>query len=144
MIPEVERILGQIYEIHAKKNSDYAAKGSPFENFERSAELMSWFSRDEDLPFVCLIGTKLARIATLRSKTDKPNNESLEDSLLDLSTYCILWYASILHSTLQVAVNPSSSSLNQVSKDSLVSESDPRVPGRASVSLSFADENRKS
>lgn len=92
-IPEVMNILNKITEIHQRKNEDYAAPGKYFENFERSALLASWFQYDIDKSFVTLIGTKLARLATLLNKSDRPNNESIEDSFLDLATYCILWGA---------------------------------------------------
>lgn len=92
-IPEVMQLLEKIKSIHEKKNEDYAAKGASFENFERSAVLSSWFNSDYDKSFVVLIGTKLARLATLLNKVEAPNNESIEDSFLDLSTYCILWSA---------------------------------------------------
>jgi hypothetical protein len=99
MIPEVQKILDRITEIHQRKNQDYASQGKPFENFERSSEIISWFNKPVDQAFVALIATKLARLAVLKSQEAKPQNESLEDSLLDLSVYCILWYAHYLHST---------------------------------------------
>ena len=104
-IPEVMTYLERIKTIHEKKNTDYAAQTNPFENFERSAELMSWFNNHTDKAFVSLIGTKLARLATLLNKEYEnkqlastmtggefqPNNEPIDDSFLDLMTYCILW-----------------------------------------------------
>lgn len=92
-IPSVIEMLRNIEEIHRKKNEDYAATGSPFENFERSAQVAEWFNDPIDKPFVVLIATKLARLATLLNKEQGPNNESIEDSFLDLATYCILWSA---------------------------------------------------
>lgn len=92
-IPVVIELLEKIKSIHEKKNEDYASSGKVFENFTRSAELASWFKSDEDKAFVVLIGTKLARLAVLLSSDKSPNNESIEDSFLDLSTYCILWSA---------------------------------------------------
>lgn len=91
----IKDILKNIEQIHDKKAADYASV--PFENFHRSAELMSWFLDNQDKAFVNLIGTKLARLATLLNKKDKPNNESIEDSFLDLCTYCVLWYAHYQH-----------------------------------------------
>lgn len=99
-IPEVLDILKSIEDIHKKKNEDYAADGKPFENFERSADVASWFSNASDKPFVVLIATKLARLATLLTGR-KPNNESIDDSFLDLCTYCILWWASYHRRSLQ-------------------------------------------
>lgn len=90
-IPEVLQLLEKIKTIHEKKNEDYAQKGQPFENFTRSAELQSWFVNNIDKSFAVLVGTKLARLATLLNSKKEPNNESVSDSFLDLSTYCILW-----------------------------------------------------
>lgn len=92
-IPEVMSILDKIKTIHEKKNADYAAIGSPYENFTRSAELQSWFANSIDKSFAVLVGTKLARLSTLLNSGNEPNNESIEDSFLDLATYCILWSA---------------------------------------------------
>lgn len=92
-IPEVERILNQIRTIHSKKNEDYSANSKPFENFDRSTEIMSWFEYNGHKSFVWPIATKLARLATLLNSKKKPNNESIEDSFLDLVTYCVLWWA---------------------------------------------------
>lgn len=77
--------------IHEKKNADYASNDNPFENFERSGNLAEWFNDPIDKSFVILIGTKLARLATLLNKDEVPNNESIDDSFLDLATYVVLW-----------------------------------------------------
>lgn len=91
-IPEFLELLDASKVIHLKKNQDYANESNPFSNFERSAELISWFNNPIDKSFMGLIGTKLARIAEL-SDGRIPNNESLDDSFLDLVTYCALWGA---------------------------------------------------
>lgn len=91
-IPEFIELLDASKAIHLKKNQDYANASNPFSNFERSAELISWFNNPVDKSFVALIGTKLARIAEL-SDGRTPNNESLYDSFLDLLTYVGLWAA---------------------------------------------------
>src|SRR5690606_34763120 len=90
-IPEVIKLLDEIKEIHSKKNADYASQDNQFENFTRAAYLISWFNNDADKTFVNHIATKLARLATLLNSKNAPNNESIEDSFLDLATYCILW-----------------------------------------------------
>ena len=92
-IPAVLEMLKKIEEIHTRKGRDYAAAENPFENFERSATVTSWFKFEEDKVFATFISTKLARLATLLNSGAKPNNESIDDSFLDLATYCILWYA---------------------------------------------------
>lgn len=89
-VTEFIELLRLSKEIHLKKGADYATQQNPFSNFERSAELVSWFTGKVDKSFVALIGTKLARIAEL-SDGRTPNNESLDDSFLDLLTYVGLW-----------------------------------------------------
>lgn len=64
-----------------------------YENFERSALLASYFHDDRDKAFVVLIGTKMARLATLLNGKS-PKNESVEDSFVDLINYCALWAGS--------------------------------------------------
>jgi hypothetical protein len=86
----VTQMLDRLQLIHDRKNEDYTSK-HPDENFMRSQEIQSWFSNDIDKPYAVLIGTKIARLATLLSKDGPPNNESIEDSFDDLAMYCILW-----------------------------------------------------
>lgn len=97
MIPEVAEVLSEIKSIHEKKNLDYSTPGNHYENFERSSLLMSWFHHDIDKAFVSLIGTKLARLAVLLNSGKGPENESIDDSFLDLCTYCILWKANYMY-----------------------------------------------
>lgn len=93
MIKEFLEILDHAKNLHEKKSKDYASQSNQFENFERSALLMEWFNDPIDKAFVNLIGTKLARIATLRNNNATPNNEPLADSFFDLTVYCGLWAA---------------------------------------------------
>lgn len=92
-IPGVMTLLNKIASTHEKKNEDYAASDNQFENFEHSALVSSWFKQDIDKAFVTLITTKLTRLATLLNSDKPPNNESIDDSFLDLATYSILWGA---------------------------------------------------
>ena len=93
MIKEFLDILETAKTLHEKKSKDYASQSNQFENFERSALLMEWFNDPIDKAFVNLIGTKLARIATLRNNGGKAENEPLADSFFDLTVYCGLWAA---------------------------------------------------
>jgi hypothetical protein len=88
--PEFMQILEKMKEIHSKKSEDYSSVGY-YENFTRQAEIMGWFKRDIDKAFAGLVAVKLARLATLLDKTNSPNFESIDDSFLDLTTYCGLW-----------------------------------------------------
>ena len=90
-IPEFVKTLDKMRALHKLKNGDYAADSNPHENFERQALIMSWFKNDIDKAYAGLIALKLARLATLLNKTDLPNNESIDDSFIDLANYAILW-----------------------------------------------------
>ncbi len=92
-IPEFLDILEAARMIHNKKSEDYASASNPFSNFERSAELIKWFADSKDQAFIALIGTKLARLAELLTPGRQALNESVDDSFLDLTTYCALWAA---------------------------------------------------
>ena len=88
-----EKLLEEIKALHARKKADYAQGGNPYSNFERAGEIASWFQDPVDRTFATLIGVKLARIAELTIPGRKPNNESLDDSFVDLTNYCAIWTA---------------------------------------------------
>ncbi len=68
------------------KNEDYAKSDSAFSNFEYSAACAGI---EVEQVFMVFLGTKLARLKELLSgKT--PNNESVRDTLMDLSNYADL------------------------------------------------------
>lgn len=75
------------------KRRDYTTNADldSHENFKRSAMISDWFMNEQDKPYVVLIGTKLARLASLLSDGRMPNNESIDDTFLDLVNYCALW-----------------------------------------------------
>lgn len=86
-----EDFLNEAKSILNKKAHDYTSGDTTrFENFERQALVSSWFKNDIDKVFACMVTVKLARLAScLDSKI--PNNESIEDSFVDLINYCALW-----------------------------------------------------
>lgn len=86
-----EDTLTKMLEIHKAKNQDYADPINPFSNFDVSHYILSLFNNDRDKAFVWPIATKLARLATLLNSNRTPNNESIEDSLVDCANYFILW-----------------------------------------------------
>jgi hypothetical protein len=89
----VEEILNRSKEIHLKKREDYASDptANPFENFDRSSIIASWFP-NRYKSFAVLIGTKIARLGALLITGKTPSNESIDDTFLDLITYCALFY----------------------------------------------------
>lgn len=88
-----EELLERSKAIHLKKREDYTSNpiANPHENFERANEIISWFPV-EYKSYASYIGTKLARLSSLLSSGKVPNNESIDDSFLDLVTYCALMY----------------------------------------------------
>lgn len=90
----VEEILNRSKEIHLKKRADYASDptANPFENFDRSNLIADWFPNSYK-SFAVLIGTKIARLGALLFTGKTPNNESIDDTFLDLITYVALFYA---------------------------------------------------
>ena len=90
-IPEFLEALEKMKEVHISKNEDYASKDNPFSNFDESTHGMELFGNNRDKSFVWPIYTKLARLATLLNKEGKPNNESIEDTFIDIANYILLW-----------------------------------------------------
>lgn len=84
-----EEFLNKGKEVIASKSADYTT-GGRYENFERQAEIISWFEESIDKAFVAVIAIKLARLASLLGRKT-PNNESIEDTFQDLINYCALW-----------------------------------------------------
>ena len=84
--PKFHKLLKQMAEMHDKKSEDYANSSNYYSNFHAAAAIAG-VSIDE--VFAVMIGIKLARLRELKSKD--PNNESTQDSRLDLAVYAALW-----------------------------------------------------
>jgi len=92
----LHNILDRIRELHDRKSADYAdtAEGNFYSNFQYAALVSEGFSNPVDRVFATLIGVKLARLQELtKPGRDKPNNESVMDSRMDLATYAAIWLA---------------------------------------------------
>jgi hypothetical protein len=87
---KIEQIFKLCRKLTISKRHDYTSSSDNHENFKRSAELASWFKNEQDKPYIILIGTKLARLSSLLD-VKEPNNESIDDSFMDLINYCALW-----------------------------------------------------
>jgi len=85
--PKFHALLTQMGEVHDSKNHDYAHDGNPYSNFEEAAATAGC---SVNTVFAVLIGIKLARLNALR-RGKTPNNESVQDSRLDLAVYAALW-----------------------------------------------------
>lgn len=55
--------------------------------------------------YLIMLEQKLLRLKNLNSKTDEANNESIEDSLLDMSNYAILAVESMRKNAKQISEN---------------------------------------
>jgi len=87
MTPEEIHDKGK--EILGTKRADYTTH-SRYENFERCAEVASWFERDIDKVFAILVTVKIARLASLLGRKGA-NHESIVDTFIDLTNYSSLW-----------------------------------------------------
>lgn len=98
VIPEVIDALDKIKELHERKNDDYAFSDNPFSNFDVQAYLLEQFkfASSHDQAFISLIAVKIARLANLLSSKGHPQNESIEDTMLDLATYTLIWRSHII------------------------------------------------
>jgi hypothetical protein len=85
-----DRALIPIVEVSHRKRADYATDGSPFDNFRITAEFAGfeggWMSA------LFNVQQKLARVQALRAngRAGDPQNEALDDTILDAATYGIL------------------------------------------------------
>lgn len=95
VIPDLIESLRKIEELHKKKNDDYANSSNPFFNFDHSALGLSLFKNPQDQAYVWPIYTKLARLSNILNRKEPAINESVEDSLLDIATYVLLWKADL-------------------------------------------------
>lgn len=86
--PKFTAFLQKMQEMHNKKNADYASGGNPYSNFEEAAAAAGC---SVDTVFAVMIGIKIARLKELLNTGKTPNNESVQDSRLDLAVYAALW-----------------------------------------------------
>lgn len=86
--PKFNRLLEEMGNLHNKKNFDYSRSDDPYSNFKEAAKAAGC---DVDTVFRVLIGIKIARLNELLSSGKTPNNESIQDSRMDLTMYCALW-----------------------------------------------------
>jgi hypothetical protein len=93
----LEDMYAKMGEILAKKGNDYSTRDDRFSNFVFSSMILDAAVKNEvsgpPLAFLSLISTKMARLIELYGSGKKPQNEAIEDSLLDLANYALLWGA---------------------------------------------------
>ena len=85
--------MDELKELHERKNKDYATDANPYSNFEFASQLVALFNDPVDATFAAIIGVKLARLGELLGKGKTPQNESVRDTLRDLTCYSGIWTA---------------------------------------------------
>lgn len=80
------QLADKLFDKLLSKGKDYA-NADCLSNFKRSAELLGILPEQSCMS---LIATKIARAEQLLNSGATPENESLEDTLLDLCGYCFL------------------------------------------------------
>lgn len=98
-----EEILKSGLKLLESKGQDYCEdkETDQHQNFDRSNLIASWFKQDVDKSFAVLIGTKLARLASLLNSNKVPNNESILDSFIDGANYFALWGSKRMRPTIE-------------------------------------------
>lgn len=81
-----DEFFGKLKETLIKKGGDYANTDC-LSNFKLAGSICGLTAEQNCLS---LIATKVARLGVLLASGDSPNNESIEDSILDLNGYAFL------------------------------------------------------
>jgi hypothetical protein len=78
--------------LHRKKRSDYANEDNIYKNFDEVSRNVPIDDYDAFMDCFTMILRKIKRISNLINEgtTKQPQNESFEDSLIDLANYCVL------------------------------------------------------
>lgn len=87
-----EKMCARMIEITRAKNADYSGSGNdPFANFRQIGHLVQTEGVCE-IGFLTRMSDKFSRVGSFVSKgTLMVKEESVEDTLLDLANYCILF-----------------------------------------------------
>ena len=79
-------ITGEMEKVLFSKGDDYA-NTDRLSNFKLAGAITGGNARTNCLN---MIATKVARLGVLINSSNNPNNESIEDSVLDLANYSVL------------------------------------------------------
>lgn len=94
MIKETQEMAFEMFvkdmrKILLAKGDDYAGNVDRLSNFKLAGNICKIGPK---MNCLSLIATKVARLGQLLSSESEPNNESVNDSLLDLANYTVLLY----------------------------------------------------
>jgi hypothetical protein len=84
-------VITKMYDTTVKKNSDYAEEDDAFANF-RMIDQMTSGRISTEAGIVTRLTDKLKRIASLISRPAKVQDESVQDTILDMAVYSIILY----------------------------------------------------
>lgn len=87
---ELEAVLQDMHDLLISKAADYTDGADQFSNFLKTGNMTGLGPEGS---FKVLIATKVVRIMELTGSGRDPRNESVEDTLLDLANYAVLWLA---------------------------------------------------
>ena len=82
-----EKMVSEMRSIMFKKGNDYSNIKDRLSNFKLAGSICGL---TPELNALSLIATKVARLGVLLKSESKPNNESIQDSILDLANYSVL------------------------------------------------------
>lgn len=94
---EFDAIILKMRETLLNKGNDYA-NTDRLSNFKLAGSICGL---SPELNCLSLIATKVARLGVLLNSKNEPNNESINDSVLDLANYAVL-LSMILSETLKI------------------------------------------
>lgn len=80
-------------ETHSRKSHDYASNENPYGNYHFAGMLSQLFRNPDDAGFVGRIGEKLYRLANLENSGKAAQNETIEDTEIDIAVIVTLWMA---------------------------------------------------
>lgn len=86
--PEFYRLIEQMAEIHSAKNHDYAGESEPDKNF-RAAERLGISACDAIAVRMIDKWTRFENF--VRNKELKVSDETIDDTLIDLANYALIW-----------------------------------------------------
>ncbi len=89
-LEEFKKINQEQYELTKKKNSDYANDGDAFLNFKLISIITGGKTTIED-GLLTRITDKVSRIGRLVHKKAHIEDEKIEDTLIDLANYAIIY-----------------------------------------------------
>lgn len=82
-----EMVVNRMNKILISKAGDYSQDSDRLSNFKLAGSIIGL---SPEMNCLSLIATKVARLGVLLKDSKVPNNESIEDTILDLANYTIL------------------------------------------------------